>query len=221
MQGTFVPRETKRLAAQRCGSCMALWKRADVRAALWEARRPAASTAPAQTSSSGLVVAHRVDSSLFDEVRQRRAAEIAEMPILRHDRPLDQVRDAWVGMVTERLGDDRVCFFTGSYRDDYGYENGLMLARNVQHDFKRFLAAYGYDDCDWVCAVEKHPSGRDVLHLHALLSNMTDTEMVMLEHDWTESRGWSKAVRCHDGGVRYTCKYALKGAYVETFDWSW
>jgi hypothetical protein len=96
-----------------------------------------------------------------------------------------------------------------------------MLARNVQRDFKRFLAAFGYDDCDWVCAVEKHPSGRDVLHVHALLSNLGPMEMSMLEHDWTESRGWSKAVPCHDGGVRYTCKYALKGAYVETFDWSW
>jgi hypothetical protein len=200
---------------------MALWKRSDVRDALWVARRPAAYIAPAQSSSSGLVVGRRVDPSLFDEMRERRAQEIAAMPPLRHDRPGDKVRDAWVAMVSERLGDERVCFFTGSYRDDYGYANGLMLARNVQRDFKRFLAAYGYDDCDWVCAVEKHPSGRDVLHLHALLADMGPNEMLMMEHDWTESRGWSKAVRCHDGGVRYTCKYALKGAYVETFDWSW
>jgi hypothetical protein len=200
---------------------MELWKRSDVRDALWAARRPAASTVPAQTSSSGLVVGRRVDPAEYAEVRQRRADEIAAMPLCRHDRPLDQVRDAWVAMVTERLGDDRVCFFSGSYRDDYGYPNGLMLARNVQRDFKRFLAAFGYDDCDWVCAVEKHPSGRDVLHLHALLSNMTETEMSLLEHDWTESRGWSKAVRCNDGGVRYTCKYALKGADDTLFDWSW
>jgi hypothetical protein len=158
---------------------------------------------------------------VFQEQRDRRVAEIHAMGAARHDRPLDQVRDAWVELVRERLGSERVCFFSGSYRDDYGYPHGLMLARNVQRDFKRFLTEYGYDDCDWVCAVERHPSGRDILHCHALLSNMTDCEMVGLEHDWTESRGWSKAVRCHDGGVRYTCKYALKGADDTLFDWSW
>jgi len=196
---------------------MELWKRADVRAALWAARRTNAYRAPCVSQPSGPVRSFQVDKEQFAALLAARAEEIRQFAPRRED-PL---RDAWVSLVQEKLGDERVCFFTGSYRDDVGYPNGFMLARNVQRDFKRFLAAGGYDDCDWVCAVEKHPSGRDVLHLHALLSNMTDTEMHALEHDWTESRGWSKAVRCHDGGVRYCCKYALKGAYVETFDWSW
>jgi len=217
MQGTFVPRETKRLAAQRSGSCMALWKRADVRAALWAACRTNAYAAPCVSQASGPVRSSRVDKEQFAALLAARADEIRQFPLPRED----LVRDAWVSLVHQRLGGEDVCFFTGSYRDDVGYPNGFMLARNVQRDWKRFVAAYGYDTRDWVVAVEKHPSGRDILHVHALLSGMSDTAMNELEHFWTESRGWSKAVRCHDGGVRYTCKYALKGGYTDTFDWSW
>jgi hypothetical protein len=136
-------------------------------------------------------------------------------------RSSDVVRDAWVGFVQGGLGVEDVCFFSGSYSDEYGYPNGLMLARNVQRDFKRFLKAFGYDGRSWTNSVEKHPSGRDVLHLHALINGMTGADMRRFERAWTASRGWSKAVSCTDGGVRYCCKYALKGAYVESFEWSW
>jgi hypothetical protein len=133
----------------------------------------------------------------------------------------DMLRDAWVGFIQDHLGVEDVCFFSGSYSNEYGYPNGLMLARNVQRDFKRFLAAYGFDDREWTCSIEKHPSGRDVLHLHALISGMSPVEMAAFERAWTTSRGWSKAVPCHDGGVRYCCKYALKGSAGDSFEWSW
>jgi hypothetical protein len=127
---------------------------------------------------------------------------------------------AWLRLAKDHVGSEDVCFFSGSYRDDYGYPNGLMLARNVQRDFIRALDGAGVSDRAWLNAVEKHPSGRDVLHCHGLVGGMSEADMRLWEDYWTTSRGWSKAVRCHDGGVAYVCKYALKGQSVELFDWS-
>jgi hypothetical protein len=113
-------------------------------------------------------------------------------------------------------------FFTATYSDAYGYPHGLMKARNVLADFRRFLVSQGIDHLDWVCAVELHKF-RDILHLHALISGLGDFETrCALERAWRESsRGQQvTADPLLDRGLQYCTKYALKGVDAAEFDWS-
>lgn len=206
-RGSVVSRHDKRVeAARRHGSCLQLWKRSALRDELWRARRPAP-PAPIHPRPPAAVTERSI------------AAEPKRYADPSPPRPVDPLAEAYIQLVTSNLLPERLCFFSGSYSNEYGYPHGLMLARNVQADFRRALEAFGFGDRGFTCSVEQHPSGRDVLHLHALVEELTRQEMAELEQLWTESRGWSKAVPCHDGGVRYVCKYALKGSNVDTFEW--
>jgi hypothetical protein len=220
VNGQVTSRHQARLEAGRNGSCMALWKGADVRTALWAARNPRPCFVPAVPARS--VKVSRLTGACLEQLQaessDRRNARISE--VLTRPVRVDPVRDAWVAMVRERMDGRSVCFFTGTYRDDYGYPMGLMKPRNVQRDFRRFLHEQGFDDTEWVCAVEAHRF-RDILHLHALLAGVTGEQADALKHAWDMSRGWSTAPPCTDGGMAYTCKYALKAAEGDSFDWSW
>lgn len=214
--GQVVGRQQGRLEAGRAGSCLKLWKSRDVRGAAWEARRPrravvVAPAAPASVQCRRATAAELLTPADRGEVVAPGVSTWVENPL----------QDAWVRYVTEGVQSDRLCFFSMSYSDEYGYSHGLMLARNVQADFRRALKQYGLAEQRWCCAVEPHPSGRAILHAHALIADMTDCEMKYLEAAWTAERGWSKALRSRDGGVRYTCKYALKGADSSAFEWRW
>lgn len=216
--GQVIGRHQQRLQGGRTGSCLELWKSRDVRGALWAARRP----------GRALVVAPAVR----EVVRRRASLAERQVGVLRIvdgaccawprsrwvEKPL---QDAWIRYVMDGVRSDRLCFFSMTYSDEYGDPHGLMLARNVQADFQRALKRYGFASRRWCCAVEPHPSGRRILHAHALIADMSASDMKYLEAAWTAERGWSKAVPCHDGGVRYTCKYALKGADSSAFDWRW
>jgi hypothetical protein len=207
-------RQDRRVAAGRSGSCMVLWRHQDVRSALWASRQPRRASAeapPARAVRVGVVAPGELE-----RLRDRDA------PPLRAIAPplADPVRDAWVDLVTGRLAGQEVCFFTGTYRDDYGFSMGLMAARNVQRDFRRFLKEQGLEAIDWVCAVEPHRY-RVILHLHALLAGVDPRRSDELKRAWDLSRGWSTAPVCTDGGISYTCKYALKAAEADSFAWSW
>lgn len=212
----------------RRGSCLTLWSRKDVRAAVWQARMDTCreNEERAKLVRYGVLSSPcgAVTRSYLSELEREELAERVDSarPVYPPRRP-DPVLDAWVSFVTAHMtsGSAESCFFSGSYSDQYGYPHGLMLARNVQADFRRALDECGLADREWVNAVEPHPSGRPVLHCHALVSNMTAAERASFEEYWTRTRGWSKAVLLHDGGVAYCAKYALKYGSVDSFDWSW
>lgn len=218
MNGQVVSRQQHRLEAGRRGSCMTLWRGADVRGALWALRGsvPRETVTPLVPGPVGV----RGATSAERQVGGPRIIDGACCAWPRSARPVDPIVDAWVQVVRERMDGRSVCFFTGTYRDDYGFPMGLMKARNVQRDFRRFLHEQGFDDTEWVCAVEAHRY-RVILHLHALLSGVTPEQGDALKFAWDTSRGWSTAPACTDGGVAYTCKYALKAAEGDAFDWSW
>lgn len=126
-------------------------------------------------------------------------------------------RESWVRYIAPRF-DESACYFTGTYRDEYGTSHGLMLCRNVHKDFRRFLYTLGLDDRQWVSAVERHQY-RDILHLHALIEgSFTPEQRHFLKHLWERERGFARALPVLDGGASYVTKYALKGD-SDWFDW--
>jgi len=102
-------------------------------------------------------------------------------------------------------------YFTGTYSDDYGLPNGLMLQRNVHKDFRRWLdKETDLDSHDFVCAVERH-AYRDVLHLHAMVAGSFTTEhLAYYKAMWAATRGHARALPILDGCASYVTKYALK-----------
>lgn len=152
------------------------------------------------------------------EAAASKAAAIAGLK----PRRVDPLLDAWVGFINEHMDTGGAAFFTGTYSDPYGYANGCMLGRNVLKDFTRFLEAMQMADAPWVCCAEVHESGRDILHLHALVGNLADgRSRYGFESAWVDSRGWASCHPLLDGGVRYCSKYALKSYESSMFDWSW
>jgi hypothetical protein len=216
-------------AANR-GSCLALWTRKAIRRQEWiEANKEVDAyhdrVSQQRWSGLGKVVPAQVETRFagavdLEDLHERCKAKRFISSVTQDVEP-DPVMTAWVETIYLRMGIRNVCFFSGSYSDKYGYPHGLMLPRNVQADFKRALADYGFANRDWFDAVEAHKTGRDVLHCHALIADMSREDMRLLEACWTRDRGWSKAVRCHDGGVNYCCKYVLKSNNGDSFDWSW
>jgi hypothetical protein len=215
MQGQVKSRQEARLEAGRAGACLTLWRGADLRGALWAARNPRRQSV-CEAPRAGVVRLSCLSPAALAIMRERSVVAVTGA----RPRRDDAVRDAWVRLVQERMSGRSVCFFTGTYRDDYGFPMGLMKARNVQRDFKRFLVETGFDDAEWVCAVEAHRY-RVILHLHALLAGVSPEQGDALKHHWDTTRGWSTAPACNDGGMAYTCKYALKAAEGDAFDWSW
>jgi len=88
-----------------------------------------------------------------------------------------------------------------------------MLPRNVLKDFAAFWRSLHRGPEALVCGVEHHPSGRQILHLHALLSGpYSASEREMLKAEWGRHRGFAKATEIHDrmGCVEYAAKHLLK-----------
>lgn len=128
-----------------------------------------------------------------------------------------RVRESWVRWLAPHFADNDSCYFTGTYSDDYGFPHGLMLPRNVQADFRRFLDDAGYPDVEFVCAVEPHRY-RAVLHLHAIIGGqLNESDRLFLKLLWQIERGWAKSLPVKDGCESYVTKYALKST-VEAFD---
>ena len=128
-------------------------------------------------------------------------------------------RDAWISWLSPRFSDRESAYFTGTYSDDYGLPHGLMLARNVHHDFRRFLVERGLTDRQFITGVEQHQY-RDVLHLHAIIQGeLTDLDRRLLKAEWEVSRGYARVLPVLDGCASYVTKYALKGD-TENFDWN-
>lgn len=127
------------------------------------------------------------------------------------------VRECWMRWLSPHFNDNEACYFTGTYSDDYGLPNGLMLARNVHKDWNRWLETWGFDG-KYIIGVEKHRY-RDILHLHAILSGpFTEEQRIWLKRWWSSDRGFARALPVLDGCASYVTKYALKGD-TECFEW--
>lgn len=126
-------------------------------------------------------------------------------------------RDAWIGWLAPHFADQDACYFTGTYSDDYGTANGLMLQRNVHKDFTRFLESFDYQG-DYIVGVEQH-AFRDILHLHGILQGpFSDDQRRWVKEWWQAERGHARALPVQDGCASYVTKYALKGD-TDAFEW--
>jgi len=127
-------------------------------------------------------------------------------------------RAAWISWLAPRFPVG-AAYFTGTYSDDYGLPHGLMLARNVHHDFRKFLVERGLTGHEFLNGVEQHLY-RDVLHLHAIIGgDFTDLDRRLLKAEWEAQRGYARVLPVLDGCASYVTKYALKGS-TENFDWN-
>lgn len=126
-------------------------------------------------------------------------------------------RDAWIQWLSPVFSGNDSCYFTGTYSDDYGYANGLMLVRNVHKDFQRFLESFDFQG-RFIVGVEHHQY-RDVLHLHGVLEGPFNREqLAWIKAWWQVERGYARALPVLDGCTSYVTKYALKGD-TESFEW--
>lgn len=202
------------------GTCLKLWTRSAIRDALYRVYTDTPSSVrrlrpwALDTRPSGLVTS----SPLTDAIRERLSSDESPVGAVGGGAlvRVDPVRDAWVEMLLPYFADDG-CFFTGTYRDDYGYPHGLMKPDNVLRDFKRFLSVEDFGRAFVVCA-EPHQE-RSIWHCHALLAECSDSDRDGLQAAWTETRGWCSAPSLHDGGVNYVTKYAMKSGDAVLFDW--
>lgn len=134
-------------------------------------------------------------------------------------KPPTNPRDAWICWLGPHFENGSAAYFTGTYSDEYGFPHGLMLARNVHADFRRFLNRHGYSDNEYIIGVEKHQY-RDILHLHAIIGgDFDDIERRLLKAQWQAERGHARALPVLDGCASYITKYALKGD-TECFEWN-
>lgn len=126
-------------------------------------------------------------------------------------------RAAWVAWLAPVFTENGSCYFTGTYSDEYGFSNGLMLVRNVHKDFARFLESFQYEG-RFIVGVEQHQY-RDILHLHAILEGpFTPEQMRWVRDWWAAERGHARALPVLDGCASYVTKYALKGD-TDSFEW--
>ena len=106
---------------------------------------------------------------LQERIQKRRGNTVS--PIRRKEAD-SRLLDAWADFLEPHFANGHSTHFTGTYSDSYGYSHGLMLVRNVMRDFvafRRTLLKHGMPTCPGCIGVEYHPSGRSILHLHALL----------------------------------------------------
>jgi len=131
------------------------------------------------------------------------------------------VRAAWVDWLAPVFADTGSAYITGTYSDDYGYANGLMLPRNVHKDVLRFLDREIASDLagrPFICGVEQHQY-RDVLHWHGIVQGeFTAEELQYLKGMWASTRGHARVLPVTDGCASYVTKYALKGD-TDSFEW--
>jgi hypothetical protein len=129
-------------------------------------------------------------------------------------------RQAWVAWLAPRFPQGSA-YFTGTYSDEYGVPHGLMLARNVHHDFRRFLVERGLMAAEFINGVEQH-AYRDssVLHCHAIIQGeFSDIDRRLLKAEWAATRGYARVLPVLDGCASYVTKYALKDD-TYNFDWN-
>lgn len=174
---------------------------------------------PASAVSGGAVVSYKVDP---DELQGFEHRGDFQDPRGREKRPDSPETTAWLTLLSPHFSEGHSLNFTGTYSDDYGYSNGLMHARNVERDFKRFLRSVGRTDESWVLGVEHHRTGRKILHLHAVVAgHWSDADIVLADYEWQRYRGFCRAGTVNDraGAVRYAVKHAMKQGGAECLFW--
>jgi hypothetical protein len=184
---------------------------------------PIARLFPASRDASGAVLIYRMTPDELVESRTdsavRLAGRMAPLPRRGADRA---VVEGWADFLAPHFANGSSVNLTGTYSDTYGYSHGLMLARNVIKDFAAFRRVLGRRSIEPACiGVERHPSGRDVLHFHALLGGeWTDAERARAQSEWTDGRGWSRAkfVTDREGCVEYAAKHLLKQRAEDHFE---
>ena len=125
-------------------------------------------------------------------------------------------REAWVRWLAPRFPGG-AAYFTGTYSEDYGLSQGLMLARNVHHDFRRFLVECGLMGAEFITGVEQHKY-RDVLHLHAIIGgDFDDLDRRLLKARWERDRGYARVLPVLDFRASYDQARA-KGGDTVNFD---
>lgn len=132
------------------------------------------------------------------------------------------VLDGWVALLSPHFDADGSVNLTGTYSDAYGISHGLMLPRNVVADFLRALEHVRPGErLPWCIGVERHNTGRDVLHFHAMVGGCWSADdRLILKHHWDSTRGWSVAKSVSDSGgcVSYCAKHLLKRGAADNFD---
>lgn len=131
--------------------------------------------------------------------------------------PANDARDAWIAWLAPHFANNESCYFTGTYSDDYGMSNGLMLVRNVHKDFRRYLKSFDYRG-KYVLGVEPH-AFRSVLHLHAIIEGpLSEQNRDWMKRWWQAERGHARSLPVLDGCASYVTKYALKSD-SDAFEW--
>lgn len=126
-------------------------------------------------------------------------------------------REAWIRWLSPSFTGNDSCYITGTYSDEYGFPNGLMIVRNVHKDFTRFLESFDFTG-DYICGVEPH-AFRDILHCHGILQGpFTDPQLKWIKSWWASDRGHCRTLPVQDGCASYVTKYALKGD-TDSFGW--
>ena len=172
--------------------------------------RPAA-LFPATRECAGALVVYQAEDCELDDLRARALARRGPSPVPRGARDSALV-ESWADWLQQYFPGEPMNL-TGTYSDAYGYPHGLMLARNVMKDFRAFCRDMGCLSESACIGVEHHPSGRDVLHFHAVLGgHWTKADCARLQFEWTRTRGWAVAKPVSDRGgcVEYAAKHLLK-----------
>jgi len=168
----------------------------------------------------GAVIITQATPEYLEDLEDRASRRRSPKPIKRAKQDTELL-NAWAGMLAPHFANGQAVHFTGTYSDDYGYRNGLMLARNVQRDFRRFLKDMGWDDRAFCIGVEVHKSGRAILHLHALIGGSWDAaQRNHLKQAWAMYRGHARATQVvtREQCVEYAAKHCMKTDITESFD---
>lgn len=211
------------------GGCLKLWARRDMKRALFDVyqgktspyrRNAPRSLAQERQSSLGALASPAEDlranaAGCPMGAGEVRAASAGGRGLLMA--PGDTPRDAWCHWVAPHFTANDSAYLTGTYSDEYGYCNGLMLVRNVHKDFRNYLLSVGFTG-KYIVGVEQHQY-RDILHLHAILEGpYNEQQRELLKAWWSVERGHARVLPVLDGGVSYITKYALKGD-TDAFEW--
>jgi hypothetical protein len=168
----------------------------------------------------GGVVVYQADGAYLEDLASR-AIERQRPGSLPRSKGNQKVLDAWETFLGPHFDATCAVNLTGTYRNDYGYSHGLMLARNVVVDFLRVLKHEQVGEVPWCIGTEQHRTGRDILHFHAMVGGDWDAVSVeRLEAYWLYSRGWAVAKLVSDAGgcVGYCAKHLLKRGAADNFE---
>lgn len=176
---------------------------------------------PATREHGSAVLLGHVSDDELDCLRARGLARRRPDPLPRNVAN-QAVLDGWVSLLAPHFDGDGAVNLTGTYSDAYGVSHGLMLSRNVVQDFIRAIRHERPDGfLPWCVGVERHNTGRDVLHFHAMVGGVwSEDDRLRLKNYWDSTRGWScvKAVSDSGGCVNYCAKHLLKRGAADNFD---